>query len=972
MLRKYHHMGKGILFTMLSAGLLCLMPVKEANSVNVQADTPRVLFISSYSESFEPVPEQIQGLKEIFTSQGILMDMEYMDTKRLDTKQNIELFYQLLRYKLEMTQEYDAIVAGDDRALDFVLEHQEELFPGLPIVFLGINDIQRAVNADKNPYITGIIEETSLKDNIEIALTFNPMATRVIALVENSPTGLGDKDQFYRNEALFPQLVFEDLNISDYTFEEMAEQLEAVGDDTILLFLSMYTDKAGAYITMDEAAEFLNAHAKVPVYRASIGGIGKGLLGGKMISYVESGRIAAGMVADILEGTPVDTIQMVDKSPNFYIFDYHVIEKYNIDQRLIPRDAILINKKISFFEQNRRIVLGVLCIILVLTVISTILIVDNIKRRIMQKQLQDSHDEISATYEELTATEEELRNQYTTIEEHARRIELLNQKYENAISNTDSVVWEWNTDSRELYFSPNIDHILRRKIGHNIHVDTILNMIPDAQIRGQLVEEFINFTLGIKKSIQIELPLPDEEDNLRWISIRGNGLVDMDGAVHLVHGILSDVTKAREQEEYIKHQAHHDSLTDLPNRMYFMKRLKEAMGKEEPIAVLLMDIDNFKGINDTLGHRYGDLILKEVSSRLSEFRDNDVFISRFGGDEFMMFICDTMDRVELKVMDILKRLTEPVIIDHMEHHIKYSMGITRYPEDSRDINELIMNADTAMYKVKHGGKNNCMFYNKEMQEEVKKKAHIDGILRKAVDEDGFGLMYQPQVSVQTGEIIGFEALLRLKAPDIPPNEFIPIAEETDLIFQIGRMITHEAVRQAAAWRDKGLPAKSISINFSSKQTKDINYPEFLKDTLEQYHFNPEYLVIEITESILMEETEHTLNFLTQLKALGIRIDLDDFGTGFSSINYLTYIPVDTVKLDKTLCDRFLKLENSDVIASIINLIHSFNIKIIAEGIEEAENYKQLADSGCDYVQGYLFSRPLEAAEAEAIYNKRFL
>lgn len=349
-----------------------------------------------------------------------------------------------------------------------------------------------------------------------------------------------------------------------------------------------------------------------------------------------------------------------------------------------------------------------------------------------------------------------------------------------------------------------------------------------------------------------------------------------------------------------------------------------------------------------------------------------MFISRFGGDEFLMLITNEHCHVEECIKRIREAFAQPILVDRSEFNIRFSIGITRFPEDSRDIDQLIMNADTALYRVKRNGKNSHLFYNKEMQQELRNKAEIEGILHKAINEEGFYLVYQPQINVITGEVDSFEALIRLKEHNIPPDVFIRIAEKSDLICQIGRIVTKEVIRQAASWRDKGYHRKPISINFSSKQMRDRDYLSFLIDTLNEYNLEPHYLEIEITESILLEETEYTLRLLEQVKELGITIALDDFGTGFSSINYLTYIPVDKVKLDKSLCDKFLRLGNTKVIESIIALAHGLELVITAEGIEEKWQYEQLKESGCDLIQGYLFSKPLSAEEADRIFHKNFL
>lgn len=802
-------------------------------------------------------------------------------------------------------------------------------------------------------------------------MKFNSNVKRVIGILDNSITGAGHKDQFYGAVGYYPSLRFEDINTSEYTFEELAEILRGIQDDSIILYLDMHHDKAGEFKTIEEAAAFIGENTHVPVYRPSIGGVGEGIVGGIQISYQESGKIAGDMVLQVLEGTPIETISMIDKSPYYPIFDYKVLQKFNIDKGMVPPDSVLINKEVSYFEEHLYFILGVFAVLIVMLIISTLLGLDNLRHRTMQRKLKESNEELSATYEELAATEEELRFQYKVTEENAQRSELLKQKYEHAINSTNSVVWEVSLQTRKVYFSENINSLLSLPLHSIGNIDQVLRSFFDEEIIRELEEETQAYLSKKKSEINIQIPLDAGDNQTKWLKIQGKAKSGDQEEV-LLYGILTDVTQTKLQEEYIDQLAHNDYLTGLPNRMSFMNKLMEETQKGNPLIIIFMDIDNFKEINDTLGHVWGDKVLRAVAQILSGNACQGMFVSRFGGDEFLVLATNGSGIIEGCIKQIREVFAEPILIDNTEFSIKFSMGITRFPEDSTDIHQLIMNADTALYHVKRNGKNNYMFYNQEMQKELRNKAEIEGILRKSLQDDSIYLLYQPQVNVKTGEVEGFEALARLKDHAIPPNVFIQIAEESDLICQIGRAVTIKAIQQLASWRDKGYPRKPISINFSSKQMRDKDYLVFLVQTLKEYNLDGRYLEIEITESILLEETALTLEFLEQVKSLGISIALDDFGTGFSSINYLTYIPVDKVKLDKSLCDKFLNSDNTRVIDSIIALAHGLNLVITAEGIEEPWQYAQLKASGCDTIQGYLFSKPLEADSAEEIYDKNFL
>ncbi len=426
--------------------------------------------------------------------------------------------------------------------------------------------------------------------------------------------------------------------------------------------------------------------------------------------------------------------------------------------------------------------------------------------------------------------------------------------------------------------------------------------------------------------------------------------------------------------EHVNHIARHDYLTNLPNRRFFIDKLTEELTAKRPGAVFLLDINNFKMVNDTMGHFIGDALLIEIAKRLQEVADEAIFVSRMGGDEFLVLImdCDEPSKIEHYAISMNRVCEKTFSILEKEIFVSYSMGITMFPEDSDNIDQILMNADTAMYKAKHGGRENYVFYQDEMKEEIQEKLEVEAILRQALKQDWFYLLYQPQVDAVTGLIDGFEALLRIRDVTLSPGIFIPIAEETGLIIPIGRVIIEKAVKQIADWKEKGLTGKSVAINFSSAQLKDTGFIDFMNKTLHQYEISPALLEIEITEGILLKKNEDTMQFLQQLKQSGYCIALDDFGTGYSSLNYLTFMPVDKIKFDKSLIDKFLSHENTDVIKRLISLIHSLDFAVVAEGVEDWDSYLNLKQNKCDVIQGYLFSRPVPAEEIEQLYHQNLI
>jgi diguanylate cyclase (GGDEF)-like protein len=437
--------------------------------------------------------------------------------------------------------------------------------------------------------------------------------------------------------------------------------------------------------------------------------------------------------------------------------------------------------------------------------------------------------------------------------------------------------------------------------------------------------------------------------------------------------ISKRLKRADQQNEYINFLALHDSLTRLPNRRQFIDLLAAKLAAGKKGAVILLDLDDFKAINDTLGHVFGDRVIEAIAARLSQIVDGRVAVSRFGGDEFLILMerGEAPDELSRLIRKIQEAFGPAVVIDNNEIEIRFSMGISLFPEDGTDINQLIMNADLAMYSVKDSGKNGHKNFSSSMMNSRIRKSRIEVLLKDAIENDGFAVAYQPQIDLGTGEIYGYEALLRLRESDISPAEFVPVAEINGSIVKIGRIITEKAARQLSDWRQDGLELKPVSVNFSASQLHDSGYLRFIGHILKKYGIAPQLIEIEITGSIFMKNRQTTMSFLKKLKEMGIAVSIDDFGAGYSSLNYLTFLPVDKIKLDRSLNVKFLGMDSNQVMESLISLIHSLGLKAIAEGIETRGQVERLKAAGCDFVQGNYFSKPLWPEQIAKIHRNRF-
>lgn len=430
--------------------------------------------------------------------------------------------------------------------------------------------------------------------------------------------------------------------------------------------------------------------------------------------------------------------------------------------------------------------------------------------------------------------------------------------------------------------------------------------------------------------------------------------------------INSMMNVLKESEERIIKLAYYDSLTGLPNRKLFNDRLEIAVSKGEGmVAILFLDLDNFKSINDTLGHNYGDELLIQVANKLQAIVPSDGSIARFGGDEFVIMINSLNSRETAKAIaeKIIKLLRLPITLQDKELYTGVSIGISIYPIDAKNGKELMRNADIAMYTAKRGNGNGYKFFTDDMREIAMERLNIENKLRYALDKDEFKLFFQPLVDAESEQIIGMEALIRWVdnvGNMISPAQFIPIAEERGFMISIGEWVLYNACEQCKAWHEAGFTGLKVSVNISASQLKDKKFYERVVKILDLTGLAPEYLNIEVTEDIAVKDIKSAIEVLYRLKQMKIKISLDDFGTGYSSLSYVKELPIDTIKIDKSLVNPFGT--NNAIIRAIIVMSHSLGIEVVAEGVETREQLVELKKEKCDVIQGYFFSRPVPPEE----------
>jgi len=495
-------------------------------------------------------------------------------------------------------------------------------------------------------------------------------------------------------------------------------------------------------------------------------------------------------------------------------------------------------------------------------------------------------------------------------------------------------------------------------------------------------DEFYNI-LGLmlqgRALTDVELRRRRKDGSIIDISLSITLLYDSKGDINGGMGIFTDITERKQAEEMIKYMAYHDSLTQLPNRNLFNERLKQALADAERnktnVAVLFIDLDRFKVINDSLGHAFGDLLLKSVSRRLQGcLRDHDT-IARQGGDEFTVILHDCTEESAKNVAErMINELANPFVLNNHEVTISPSIGISLYPSDGTNPDTLIRNADRAMYQAKDHGKNNYQFYEKDMEAQYTKRLKLENDLRKALARKEFVLYYQPQVDIHSHEVIGVEALIRWNHPEngfISPAEFIPLAEETGLIVPIGEWVLYTACLQNKAWQDAGYTPMRMSVNLSARQFRQTDIDVLVDRVLKETGLDPKYLDLEITENMSMFDVDMTTETLQKLKRLGVNISIDDFGTGYSSLNYLKRFPIDSLKIDQSFVhDIHSDTDDAAIVKAILAMAHSLDLKVVAEGVETERQLSFLKEQKCDQAQGYFFNRPLSPEHLESMLTKQ--
>ncbi|MBV7271776.1 EAL domain-containing protein [Clostridium sp. PL3] len=549
------------------------------------------------------------------------------------------------------------------------------------------------------------------------------------------------------------------------------------------------------------------------------------------------------------------------------------------------------------------------------------------------------------------------------------------EMYRQAIEEANIAVWEWKLKENIFFASAALKKITQYDTSeYNSLLSFIKNMAIHEDVESAIND--LNFFIEGKVSFyRSEFRIITKENKLKWVLFKGNMIKSESEEVKSLFGIVSDITEEKDIQRISMEGLYYDSITKLPNRNLFLMDFKNVLDKiihfDQEGAIIFVDLDNFKSINDTLGHDYGDLILKVFSQLLNICVKNYGTLYRVGGDEFVILVekFDSVEKLKEICDMILDYCKKPFELNEKQLYMTTSIGISIFPRDSYASNDLLKFADLAMYESKARGKNTYTFFEQALSESYTRRILIENELKEAIKKNELYIVYQPQIDALENRIVAFEALLRWnnkKLGFVSPVEFIPIAERTGIILDIGDWVLNKVCKKICEFKEKKYKFNNVSINVSPIQIKRSNFKDKIINVCKENRIPLNLLEIEITERTLIELNDEKIADLNELIKKGVNISIDDFGTGYSSLSYLTILPINTLKIDKSFIDNIENEKNRAVIECILNLSKSLKYKVIAEGVEIKEQLGVLMNLGCNIIQGYYFSKPVDEEKLEGM------
>lgn len=936
-----------------------------------------ILVINSYHTGFPWTEDQTEGFLEEIRSSGIPFSysVEYLDWKHYPTGQNLANFRDNLKYKYSGVP-LDLVLCTDDAALEFAMDHRKDILNDAPIVFSGVNRLSLSNLVRDSRNTAGIIEDVDPTETIKLALTVNPSLTTVQLLYDNSESGASTGKLVAEEiESRFPSLEVVPLN--NLSYEQLLGYVHTLPSDHIVLMTTYSSDGLGRTLEFTDAADAVSRSSSVPVYHTYDFSLGHGAFGGSMLSGSIQGKSAAQLGIKMLKGTHTEGHDYYPQHTLRTVLDYEQLKRFRIPLPSIPEGIEIINRPTSFYQDHLVLVWSTASAFAALIAFIALLIYYITRIRRVEKSLARSEE-----------------------------------RFRLAANGSHAVIWDVDLETNRYFFSDSWYELLGYSRGELNETSggwrTIVHP-EDSAIVDQAIKDHLQ---GKTVYFQCEIRFKAKNGEFEWFEARAKAMAGLESERRFIRfaGSLIHITDRKEyelklynsyqelettyeeltatqeelQENYdamVENQtelhrlAYYDSLSGMPNRVSLLEQLDEWMqnNRNKPISILFLDIDNFKFVNDTLGHTAGDELIRKVSERLCLLADKEDTLFRLSGDEFVVLVKQAPRDTAAYASALIEGFKDPIGIKDTDLYVSISIGIACYPRDGMDREELLKNADIAMHKAKENGKGRALEYNPSMVEDFNSRLIIETHLRGALRNEEFMLYYQPQVHLESGSITGFEALIRWNSPAlgfVSPLAFIKVAEDCRLIGPIGEWVLRKACSFLKELHSGGYPACTISVNVSVIQLIQDHFVETVMAVLQEAGLSPEFLELEITESIFMESYEKAIEKLHILKASGVRIALDDFGTGYSSLSYLMQLPITTLKIDKSFVDRVPGSKGDKSLTEAIIMIgHRIGLEVVAEGVETDDQLDYLKRSSCDFVQGYRISKPIPGQDVLPFMEK---
>ncbi len=920
---------------------------------HAQASVPTSIFVlHAYSQEYPWTRGQHQGFVQTLDndpSHAYVLNVEYLDTKRAGySAQYADLIGEHLQKKYQGYHPA-AIYVTDDNALSFAFTHLDKVFPGVPVFFSGVNNYRIRSQLDPGR-MTGVFEKKEIAPNLRLMRQLAPDIREVVIVGDATETYHAIESEIRRELEHRPDI--RATFISNSRIDALTEALKARKERFVFLTtLGGVTDRDGRTLTLPETIETIVQAGRFVVFSMEDAYLYPGVLGGYVTSGPSQGRSAAQLLIRYLRGAPLSALPPDEDSPNEYILDELELVKAGL--RLpagITGQVKLIHERPSFYETNRSTILGALyglTILLLLVLLSALLM------------LVRKNNQIARASRQLGETKESL--------DQAQRIAHMGN-------------WDWQIPENHLFWSDGIFHLFgTRPAAFAASYEAFMERVhPEDR---SMVDDAVKATLETGAPYAIDHRIVRPDGTIRIVRESAEVVRDEQGKPIRMSGIVQDVTERRQAEQILQDKdahlefiAYHDALTGLPNRALLMDRLHHAASLTDRtgdrMALLFIDLDRFKTINDSLGHAVGDTVLQTVADRLKTLVREVDTLSRLGGDEFVVLLETIQDGREAALVaeKIIHALEKVLVVGNYPLHISASIGISLYPEDGKDAETLMKHADAAMYKAKEGGRNSFHFYEHGITERAMRRIQLESKLRAAFDQRAFEVHFQPLVCLETKRIYGAEALMRWFDPQegtISPDHFIPLAEDTGLIIPMGEWIIHRVCLTLKKWEAQGVQLDDFAmhINLSVKQLMQKGLPRRLADLLAETAVQPEWIVLELTESSIMESEALGLDVLTALRQIGVRIAIDDFGTGHSSLSRLKQLPISELKIDRSFI-RDIDEDAGDaaIVQTILALSSNLGLQVIAEGVEHASQEAFLLQNGCIRAQGNYYANPMPEHE----------